>query len=99
MMNDDPQQPRRTPAPAGWRSWAFFEDLRVAQEGLLSLGFWALQVYRFGHLRYRFQSRLVRMPLGVLHLILAKLMEMNSGITIGAACLILDEILRVRRGR
>lgn len=67
----------------GWRSWAFFEDLRVAQEGLLSLGFWALQVYRFGRLRYRFQSRLIRIPLGVLHIILAKLMEMHSGITIG----------------
>lgn len=67
----------------GWRGWSFFEDLHVAQEGLLSLGFWALQVYRFGRLRYRFQSKLIRIPLGVLHLILAKLMEMASGITIG----------------
>ncbi len=65
--------------------WAFVEDLRVAQEGLLSLGFWALQVYRFGHLRYRFHSKLIRFPLGVLHLILAKLMEMGSGITIGVS--------------
>lgn len=61
----------------------FFDDLKVAQEGLLSLGFWALQVYRFGRLRYRFRSRLVRIPLGVLHLILAKLAEMSSTITIG----------------
>jgi serine O-acetyltransferase len=68
---------------AGWRSWAFFEDLRVAQEGLLSLGFWALQVYRFGRLRYRFRSRLLRVPLGIAHLLLAKLAEMLSGITIG----------------
>jgi serine O-acetyltransferase len=63
----------------------FFEDLRVAQEGLGSLGFWALQVYRLGHLRYRFQSRLVRYPLGALHLVLAKLAEMFCGVTIGVS--------------
>lgn len=81
-MNRLQQKPQTA---AGWHSWAFFEDLRVAQEGLLSLGFWALQVYRFGHLRYRFESKLIRIPLGVLHLLLAKLVEMNSGITIGVA--------------
>ncbi|NMM08030.1 serine O-acetyltransferase [Polaromonas sp.] len=64
---------------------AFFEDLRVAQEGSLSLGFWALQVYRMGHLRYRFRSRLVRWPLAALHLVLAKLAEMLCGITIGVS--------------
>lgn len=64
---------------------AFFEDLRVAREGILSLGFWALQVYRLGHWRYRFRSRLVRYPLGALHLFLAKLAEMLSGITIGVS--------------
>jgi serine O-acetyltransferase len=64
---------------------AFLEDLRVAQEGVLSLGFWALQVYRLGHLRYRFQSRLVRYPLGALHLVLAKLAEMFCGVTIGVS--------------
>jgi serine O-acetyltransferase len=63
----------------------FFEDLRVAREGLASLGFWALQVYRLGHLRYRFQSRLVRYPLAVLHLVLAKLAEMLCGVTIGVS--------------
>lgn len=67
------------------RDWAFFEDLKASQEGLLSLGFWALQVYRFGHLRYRFQSPLIRIPLGVMHLILAKFAEMCSGVTIGVS--------------
>lgn len=66
-------------------NWSFMEDLDAAQEGLLSLGFWALQVYRFGHLRYRFQSKLIRVPLGVSHLLLAKLAEMHSGITIGVS--------------
>ena len=64
---------------------AFMEDMRASHEGALSLGFWALQVYRFGHLRYRFQSKLVRYPLGVLHAVLAKLAEMLSGVTIGVS--------------
>lgn len=64
---------------------AFFEDLRVAREGILSLGFWALQVYRFGHLRYRFGTPLVRYPLAVIHLFLAKLAEMFCGVTIGVS--------------
>jgi serine O-acetyltransferase len=65
--------------------WAFFEDLRVSQEGLLSLGFWALQAYRLGHLRYRFNSKFIRIPLGVVHLLLAKLAEMLTGISIGVS--------------
>jgi len=70
------------------RQWSFFEDLAVSREGLLSLGFWALQVYRFGHLRYRTQSRAIRIPLGVLHLILAKIAEIVCGVTIGVAATI-----------
>lgn len=67
------------------RQWPFFEDLRANQEGLLSLGFWALQVYRFGHLRYRFESKLVRIPLGIVHLLMSKVAEMLTGITIGVS--------------
>lgn len=68
------------------KNWTFFQDLNVAQEGLLSLGFWALQIYRFGHLRYRFRCRLIRWPLAVIHLMLAKLFgEMLFGVTIGVA--------------
>ena len=63
----------------------FFDDLRVAQEGVFSLGFWALQVYRLGHLRYRFKSRLVRYPLAVVHLVLSKLAEIICGVTIGVS--------------
>lgn len=65
--------------------YAFFDDLRVSREGLLSLGFWALQVYRFGNLRYRFKSKIIRIPLGIIHLFLAKIAEMFSGVTIGVA--------------
>ena len=63
----------------------FVEDLRAAREGVLSLGFWALQVYRFGHLRYCFQSKLVRYPLGALHILLSKIAEMLCGVTIGVS--------------
>jgi len=62
---------------------SFFDDLKVYREGLLAQGFWALQVYRFGHLRYRFQSKLIRIPLGIAHVILSKLIEITTGITIG----------------
>ncbi|MDR7305627.1 serine O-acetyltransferase [Rhodoferax saidenbachensis] len=51
----------------------------------MSLGFWALQVYRLGHLRYRFQTKWIRYPLGVLHIVLAKLAEMLCGVTIGVS--------------
>lgn len=67
------------------KSISFLEDLRVAQEGLLSLGFWALQIYRFGHIRYRFRNRMLRKVLGVVHLILAKLGEIFFGVTIGVS--------------
>lgn len=67
---------------------AFFEDLRAAREGLMSLGFWALQVYRFGHLRYRFKSKIIRIPLGVIHLVLEKMAEIICGVTIGVSATI-----------
>ena len=63
----------------------FFDDLRASREGLLSLGFWALQVYRFGHLRYRFSSRPIRFLLAAFHLVFAKLAEILCGVTIGVS--------------
>lgn len=62
---------------------AFFDDLKVYREGLLAQGFWALQIYRFGHFRYKFKSKLVRIPLGVMHRILSKLCEVFFGVYIG----------------
>jgi len=61
----------------------FREDLRAHREGLLAQGFWALQIYRFGHARYRFKSKIIRAPWGVLHLILSKFSEIFFGIYIG----------------
>ncbi|QHI99973.1 serine acetyltransferase [Xylophilus rhododendri] len=64
---------------------SFFDDLKVYRESVFALGFWGLQVYRFGHLRYRFQSKLIRYPLALAHGILAKLAEIFFGITIGVS--------------
>lgn len=65
--------------------WAVIEDFHASHEGLLSLGFWALSIYRFGRLRYRFESKLVRIPLGIIHLLMAKLAEIVCGVTIGVS--------------
>ena len=59
------------------------QDLNVYREGLLAQGFWALQVYRFGHARYKFKSKFIRVPWGVVHLFLNKVSEIFFGISIG----------------
>ncbi|MBL8506328.1 MAG: serine acetyltransferase [Methylobacillus glycogenes] len=61
----------------------FIEDLKAHREGLLAQGFWALQVYRFGHARFKYQSKLIRWPWGLIHLVLSKLCEIFFGIYIG----------------
>jgi serine O-acetyltransferase len=61
------------------------EDLRCQREGLLSLGYWALLVYRFGHARLAIPNRWLRLPLTVLYVPLAKLAEIICGITIGSS--------------
>ena len=62
---------------------SFFEDLKVYREGLLAQGFWALQIYRFGHARFRYKSKLIRWPWAVIHTVLSKLSELFFGIFIG----------------
>lgn len=79
---------RKTALPLKVRSRTarpgFFEDLRGYREGLLAQGFWALQVYRFGHARLRVRYAWIRKPWGLLHIILSKWIELTCGITIGA---------------
>jgi len=62
---------------------SFFDDLKAYREGLLAQGFWALQIYRFGHARFRFRSKLIRWPWGAIHLVLSKFSEVFFGILIG----------------
>lgn len=61
----------------------FREDLSVHREGLLAQGFWALQIYRFGHARYHYTSPLIRWPWAIIHTILSKCSELFFGIFIG----------------
>lgn len=61
----------------------FFEDLKVYREGILAQGFWALQIYRFGNARFKFNSKLIRWPWGAIHLVLSKLSEIFLGVLIG----------------
>ncbi|MCB5188073.1 serine O-acetyltransferase [Methylobacillus caricis] len=61
----------------------FLDDKKVYREGFLAQGFWALQIYRFGHLRYQYKSKLIRVLLGVIHLFLHKMCEIFFGISIG----------------
>ncbi|WP_020162402.1 serine O-acetyltransferase [Cycloclasticus pugetii] len=61
----------------------FFDDLTVYREGLLAQGFWALQIYRFGHARFKYTSKFIRLPWGAIHLFLSKLSEIFFGIHIG----------------
>lgn len=75
--------PRSAHAPDACRSY-WREDLRGYREGLLAQGFWALQVYRFGHARFGVRSPWIRKPWGALHLLLAKFIELSCGISIGA---------------
>ncbi len=61
----------------------FFDDLKVYREGVLAQGFWALQIYRFGHARFKYQSKLIRWPWAVIHTVLSKISEIFFGIFIG----------------
>lgn len=62
----------------------FFDDLKVYREGVLAQGFWALQIYRFGHARFKYESKFIRWPWGAVHTILSKISEIFFGILIGA---------------
>lgn len=60
------------------------EDLSTHREGLLAQGFWAMQIYRFGHARLKYSSKIIRVPWYAVHLVLSKMSEIFFGILIGA---------------
>lgn len=61
----------------------FLDDLSVYREGLLAQGFWALQIHRFGHARFAYSSKLIRIPWAIVHTALMKFSEIFLGIFIG----------------
>lgn len=60
------------------------EDWKTQREGLLSLGFWAILVYRFGHARFVIRNKWLRLPWTVVYIFLSKIIEILCGITIPA---------------
>lgn len=58
------------------------EDLRTHREGLLAQGFWALAVYRFAHARHRRHIRFVSFAWKWVGVVLQKLIETLTGITL-----------------
>ncbi len=62
---------------------SFLDDLKVYREGLLAQGFWALQIYRFGHARFRYKYKFIRWPWAIIHTLLSKVSEIFFGIFIG----------------
>ncbi len=67
---------------------AFLEDLRAAQEGVLSLGFGRCRSTGWGICATGFSPGWCATRFGALHLVLAKLAEMFCGVTIGVSALI-----------
>lgn len=61
----------------------FFDDLTAYREGLLAQGFWALQIYRFGHARFKYQAKIIRWPWAIFHTLLSKFSEIFFGVFIG----------------
>lgn len=66
----------------------FSDDISAYREGLLAQGFWALQIYRFGHARFAYSSKLIRIPWAIAHTALMKFSEIFFGIFIGPKALI-----------
>jgi serine O-acetyltransferase len=62
---------------------SFREDARGYSRPWLAQGFWALQIHRFGAARRPYRNPLIRLPWGILHLVLSKLSEILFGIYLG----------------
>jgi serine O-acetyltransferase len=69
--------------PAGMGLWALWrEDLRTHDGDLLSQGFWALAVHRFGNARMSIPGKPLRAPFSLLYKILYKFVEWTCGISL-----------------
>ncbi len=58
------------------------EDLSTHDDNLFEQGFWAVAVHRFGNWRMGFRWKLIRAPLTLLYLVLARWVEWTCGITL-----------------
>jgi serine O-acetyltransferase len=60
----------------------FFEDLACYREGIAAQGFWALQIYRFGHRCLHIKIGWLRFLARFVHYVLLKFSEVFFGICI-----------------
>jgi serine O-acetyltransferase len=68
------------PGMSLWQLWK--EDLRTHEGDLLSQGFWALAVHRFGNWRMGIRAKIVRLPCSILYKFLYKCVEWTCGISL-----------------
>lgn len=69
--------------PVGMSLWELWkEDLRTHDGELLSQGFWALAVHRFGNWRMDLRPKLLRLPFSLLYKFLYKFVEWTCGISL-----------------
>lgn len=69
--------------PAGISLLALLrEDLRTHENDLLSQGFWAIAVHRYGNWRMSVRPKLLRLPFTILYKVLYKLVEWLCGISL-----------------
>lgn len=69
--------------PVGLSLWELWkEDLRTHDGELLSQGFWALAVHRFGNWRMDLRPKLLRLPFSLLYKFLYKFVEWTCGISL-----------------
>jgi serine O-acetyltransferase len=59
------------------------EDYKCYREGFLAQGYWALLFYRFGAFRFRFKTKLIRVPIVIIYIFLSKISQLFFGIYIG----------------
>jgi serine O-acetyltransferase len=68
------------PGMSLWQLWK--EDLRTHEGDLLSQGFWALAVHRFGNWRMGIRPKILRLPCSILYKFLYKCVEWTCGISL-----------------
>ena len=69
--------------PEGLPLWSLLrEDYLTHERDLLSPGFWAVGVHRFGNWRMGIRSRPLRIPMSVLYKIMSKWVEWAGGISL-----------------
>ena len=69
--------------PFGMSLWSLWrEDFRTHGSDLMSQGFWALAVHRFGNWRMGVRPRFLRVPLSIVYKVLEKWIQVTCGISL-----------------